>query len=251
MSLKALGLSIIFIWSAIYALYGCFLRYGTSLLPTTSSAGRCDSLVTPPVQIGLKILHFRAQTTFWNRAHDRLASGLADKHSSKWRSILTRFYDVGCVLGLVGMLVALSLLLWTTGNLFVSLLVASRQTWEHHEMIDGVGRSMKRTLEDTQVFHSGSSGRAFATIKPIVSHNLTFSFTLSYPPFWNAFWNATMTTSATLNVFSNLDPWRHGAPQSSPHRDLIRIHKSSYSWSRSCSIRGIVRVHVPTIVLGC
>lgn len=193
MSLKALGLSIIFIWFAIYALYRCFLRrtHDISLLPTTSSADirRRD---TSPVQINLSFLHLRAQTTFWNKSHDRLVSWLEDKHSSKWKSFLTQLYGVGCVLGLIGMLVSLGLLLWTTGNLSVSLLATSRQMWGRPEMIDDVGRSMKRTLGDTQVSLSGSSERAFATIKPIVSHNLTYSFTSSFPPL--------LLTSAALNM---------------------------------------------------
>lgn len=221
MSLKALGLSISFIWFAIYAVYGCLLRrtHDASLLPTPSSTGprRRDSFTTSSVQIGLKKMHLRVQTTAWNKAHDRLASRLANKHSNKSKTFLKQFYNGGCFLGLAGMIIALGLLPWTAGNLSTSLIETSRQTWGRHEMADSVARSMKRTLEDTQVSQDGPSGGAIAMIKPIVSYFLLYCLVPCDDEL------------RRTDHFFNLDPWGHGTPQSPPPRDSIRIHKSSYS----------------------
>lgn len=122
------------------------------------------------VQITLKKLHLRVQTTAWNRTHDQLASRLANKHSVKRKALLTRIYDGGCVLGLAGMIVALCLLLWTAGNLCVSLIETSGQLSGRHEITDSVSRSLKRALDDTQSSLSGPSKNAQAMLKPIVSH---------------------------------------------------------------------------------
>ncbi|KAG6833021.1 hypothetical protein H0H87_012279 [Tephrocybe sp. NHM501043] len=98
------------IWVGIHGVNHVLKRSARSLLPLASV--RSDWTVV------LKGLHLRVQTTRWNGPHDVLAASL--QHTRLVR-VLRSVYDLGSVVGVLGMLAALAFLLVTGAASAVSL----------------------------------------------------------------------------------------------------------------------------------
>ncbi|KAH9942695.1 hypothetical protein B0H21DRAFT_750382 [Amylocystis lapponica] len=79
-------------------------------------------------QVSAHQLSIRVQTTAFNDLHDLVTAALAKPHNLRWRSLLSRFYDVGSVLGVVGLVGALCILIWTTARLASALMPGSHHT---------------------------------------------------------------------------------------------------------------------------
>lgn len=118
MSLARSAFALIVPWALIHGFY-YFIKSprSQSLLPTVSgiSTRRRQGLWNASsTQVVLKNVHLRVQTTVWNAKHDVLTGMLRRRRRIGW--FLKLFYDVGCLLGVLGMLVGLGVLVWTSGQ---------------------------------------------------------------------------------------------------------------------------------------
>lgn len=118
MSLARPAIALVILWVLIHGV-DHFLKPSRShsLLPSSSasSSRRTPRLWnTSSTQFVLKNVYLRVQTTKWNVRHDVLAGTLIRKRKVGWA--LRWFYDIGCLLGLLGMLVGLGVLAWTSGQ---------------------------------------------------------------------------------------------------------------------------------------
>lgn len=175
MSLATLGISLALIWLTIYALNNYFLRRSqtrhSSLLPTPTSTGPRirNALNVSSVQVTLTNLHLRVQTTIWNTYHGKLASHLGSKQSTRINAFLVRFYYTGSALGLLGMICAIGLLIWTSRDMAKSLFENYFHNSEHNQVPKSALRSVKRTLDEIQNLQNVSTGKQKSILKPIVS----------------------------------------------------------------------------------
>ncbi|KAG6837015.1 hypothetical protein H0H93_016222 [Arthromyces matolae] len=126
MSLASAFLVLTLVWTVIYALH-YLLKWSSnhSLLPATTTTGHtrrriwsADSTTT----VVLKGLHLRVQTTALNLSHDLLASSLASSQKAYLRRALNHLYDAGAVISLLGMLLALGFLFFTSATSAVSII---------------------------------------------------------------------------------------------------------------------------------
>jgi hypothetical protein len=126
MGLGALIFLVSSFWAAIHGIN----RYKSShsLLPTTFHVrNRRQRLwALSSTNVTLHHVHLKISTTAWNHRHDRLAGRLAGPLSGV-KSCLGGFYDLGCFVGMIGMVVAVAILLWTTWSLGTNLFVVSGQ----------------------------------------------------------------------------------------------------------------------------
>ena len=156
MSFGTLCLSLTIFWLAIHALSTLFPNH-TTLLPTTAPRLRASS-----THITVKHLHLRIQTTTWNSVHDQLATRLASKPFRRARKALNCFYDIGSVVGVLGMVVGVGVLIWTLGELGVGVIgKLSAQEGQ-------VGGIVKRALESSRIIQTE---RTTSLLNPIVSHS--------------------------------------------------------------------------------
>lgn len=152
MSLAAASLWITSLWLVIYAVkYSC--RRPKFLLPLSQNR-RATTEVT------VKHLNIRLKTEAFNGFHDELAGWLSPNKSPVLRQRLLRLYDLGSLVGVIGMLLGFCLLFLTVASLSSELLHTGR---------DGHTSSTvtKRGLDHT----GGTASFASDTLKinPIVS----------------------------------------------------------------------------------
>lgn len=121
MGLGTLLFLVSFIWATIYSLDRYLSPHVHTLLPGSTGRRRARFWGTSSSKYILKHFHLRVQTTAWNNQHDILTNRVTSRHP-RIKLFLERFYDTGLVLGILGMLVAFGLLLWTAFSLMQSLL---------------------------------------------------------------------------------------------------------------------------------
>jgi S2P endopeptidase len=115
MSLGTLALSLTILWLAIHALdrlVRTHHRKHASILPSTSARNNINT-----THVTLHHIHLRIQTTTLNSTHERLSSAFSTKRFERLRNLLCWFYDLGSGVGVVGMVVGVSVLVWTVGEL--------------------------------------------------------------------------------------------------------------------------------------
>lgn len=154
MSLVTFTLLLSLLWAVIYIAENHWRkRAGRSILPS-SHGDRRGTLRN--VDVSLKQLHLRLKSTGWNAKHDTLASRLRTRLPGL-KLFLEHFYDVGSLLSILGMIVALGLLVWTAVFLFREGLWPPEST---------TPRLLKRGgKERDDIMQSSSS----SILKPIVS----------------------------------------------------------------------------------
>lgn len=109
-------------WAFVYALFYAALRYRrhtiASDLPAPLSLGSRgitrNFFKSSSTQVTLHKLSLRVHSTAFSSTHDHLTEVLWNPARSRARNALTRFYDMGSLLGVVGMLSSLFLLIWTS-----------------------------------------------------------------------------------------------------------------------------------------
>ncbi|KAG6897587.1 hypothetical protein C0992_013263 [Termitomyces sp. T32_za158] len=124
MSLASVLLVLTLVWATIYTLSYCLKpSKNHSLLPSANTARhtRRSIWTESTTTVVLKGLHFRIQTTAWNLAHDCLSTSLGTGQKARLRRVLKQFYDLGSVVCLMGMLVALGFLVTSGSTSAVSL----------------------------------------------------------------------------------------------------------------------------------
>lgn len=119
--MASLVLVLLLVWTVIHGA-NYFLRpsKAQSLLPTPQSFGRRRDRNN--TQVILNKFHLRVQTSAWNSRHDGLAKAVSERQGARLRSLLTSFYNVGCVMGVLGTVVALGLMVWNCANTLLPLL---------------------------------------------------------------------------------------------------------------------------------
>ncbi|KAI0712062.1 hypothetical protein C8Q76DRAFT_768815 [Earliella scabrosa] len=108
-------------WLALYALrhHRRQKHRGLSLpAPTSVSTSSPELFRTRETRVTLRNLHLNIQSTAWNASHQYLAARL--KRRDRWRAVLLLAYDIGSVLGVLGMLGSVLLLAWTAVRLAFS-----------------------------------------------------------------------------------------------------------------------------------
>ncbi|KAI0300117.1 hypothetical protein B0F90DRAFT_454255 [Multifurca ochricompacta] len=110
------------LWSLIHLTHRFYAPSfkSRSLLPT-SLTSRKRNLTT----VTLKGVYLRVESTALNYAHDILAQWLSRNRAVHFRTILRSTFDLGIMISLLGMAVALALLAWTFVQLARRLVVGS------------------------------------------------------------------------------------------------------------------------------
>lgn len=134
-------------WIALYALRHRRARaHRISTLPSLTSSARgpasTELFRSPATRITLDTCHLRYSSTAWNALHQSSTARLAKR--GDWRRVLQLAYDVGSVLGVLGMLGSVLLLLWTTVQLSSSLY--TRSGYSHTSGHSGI--SKRDIIED-------------------------------------------------------------------------------------------------------
>jgi len=107
------------IWSGLFLLatFWCLVhivhRFKRSKSPSSLLPSQLSSRTrTTTTSISLHSLHLKIFTTRWNSHHDELSSALSKRGNKTLSTAFRWFYDLGSVSGALGMLVALTGLLW-------------------------------------------------------------------------------------------------------------------------------------------
>ncbi|KZP28018.1 hypothetical protein FIBSPDRAFT_1039738 [Athelia psychrophila] len=171
MSFGTLSLSVIVLWLAIYALHRIFdssndhsnLPLPASAAASTSARYRAEESST---RVILDKLHLRVETNAFNKMHSRCISrftgtGINKGSGARGKKVLTLFYDAGSALGALGMIGALCIVLWTSGNLLGTLVA-----WFNASQPVEVGHS-KRGLDVAGDLNSRNEASG-PLLKPII-----------------------------------------------------------------------------------
>ncbi|KAF8958412.1 hypothetical protein BDZ97DRAFT_1668560 [Flammula alnicola] len=159
------------VWCIIHILHYATARKATSLLPAHSGSASATrrSLFgnSHHTKISLKALQVKVTTTRWNTYHDKLASFLMRRGKQNIATGFRWFYNLGSVMGPLGMLVAVLALLWmcaTSGWALFQKIAPS-----DIPDLSGTGRLMKRNSESTEDITSRTDGYSrFSSITPVI-----------------------------------------------------------------------------------
>ncbi|KAF8154677.1 hypothetical protein B0H34DRAFT_783787 [Crassisporium funariophilum] len=121
MSLGSATVLLASIWCIIHLLNYAVNRKGLSVLPTNqrnpgSIPHRYSIRNSHTTQVSLKALHLRISTTAWNGYHDVLAAHLARRGKYKLNWFFRWGYNLGTVVGILGMLTGLAVLFWLSAS---------------------------------------------------------------------------------------------------------------------------------------
>ncbi|KAG9311346.1 hypothetical protein JVU11DRAFT_8448 [Chiua virens] len=86
----------------------------------------CYQLSQNTTELVVRHLHARLKTDAFNGFHDKLSVSLSANNARTARQILLRLYDLGSLIGLVGMLLGFALLFFTVASLSSDILHAGR-----------------------------------------------------------------------------------------------------------------------------
>ena len=165
MSLGSGALVLIAIWCTIHLL-SYLTSHKSSILPNFQLRK-----FRRHTRVSLHFLHLKISTTSWNTYHDALSSSLSRR--GKYRivnALLKLTYNLGTILGALGILVAVVVLLWTCTSSAWILLQKMRGSTGTLD----ISHLMKRTIPETSKTHHPSS--PYLGITPVVSQ----AFSLSY-----------------------------------------------------------------------
>lgn len=125
MGFVALIYSVGFFWIILHALRYVLarrnLKANTGILPVSRSS-RNDERLWLNTKVVLKQAYLRIESTGYNDAHDRLIALLAKQAHARTRRALFILYDLGRLSGLIGILLVISLLLWSITSSAVNVL---------------------------------------------------------------------------------------------------------------------------------
>lgn len=113
MSLSSAVNSLWVFWGIVY----CAHRLRLYKASTETALPLHQRRRTSEWHITIRFLRVRVETSRWNTAHDKLLTRFKRGSASWTRTWLERFYTLGFVSGVVGMIVVLGFLLWTTWTL--------------------------------------------------------------------------------------------------------------------------------------
>lgn len=170
MSIGAAFLLLAVVWALIHLVYYLATRNAAPLLPTQAHAaprGRTAFLafqVPRHTQVSLSGIKLQISTTRWNAAHDRLGTFLSRRANRSAARAVQAAYDVGAVLGALGLLLAVlgvcaasAAAVWTLAGKIGILSPGP---------MDGVQTLARRGLTDNDA--AAPPRAAFPSIVPIV-----------------------------------------------------------------------------------
>lgn len=109
------------IWTTVHVVHYCLnSSRDQPLLPSSRPSRRRNSSGTSVI---LNKFHLRIQTSSWNSLHDVLTNRFARRRTL--RKIIINFYNVGSIMGVLGMLGATVLMIWTCYQTAMLLLKSS------------------------------------------------------------------------------------------------------------------------------
>ncbi|KAK0211143.1 hypothetical protein DFS33DRAFT_353756 [Desarmillaria ectypa] len=148
-------------WTAIHAIVRSLNSEKGSLLPTELRSSRSSRKLRGGTNVTVRYFHLKIESSAWNRYHDSLTGKLVSRRY-KWSSrTLTYFYNAGVAFGVLGMLCAIGLLLWTCANLFTEMF--------HHDSVVELHRVAKRDMEEVSHIEVRRSGSFVQAIIPGVT----------------------------------------------------------------------------------
>ncbi|KAK0196677.1 hypothetical protein F5146DRAFT_918911 [Armillaria mellea] len=128
------------LWTAIHAVVHSLNSRKGSLLPTELRSSRPSRKLRGDTHVTARYFHLKIESSAWNRHHDGLAGKLGSRRYQRYSNTLGYFYDAGVAFGVLGMLCAIGLLLWTCANLFT-------ETFHRGSAAD-VHRVVKRDMQE-------------------------------------------------------------------------------------------------------
>ena len=148
---------LIAIWCTIHLLFYTLTRKPSSILPTNAQ----PRSYRRHTRVSLHSLHLKISTTAWNTYHDTLSSFLARRGKHKLNTLFKIIYDLGTIVGAVGIVVAVAALVWICTHSAWMLLHKTKTT----DTLD-IPRLIKRAMPDLETPNTFPS---HLEITPIVS----------------------------------------------------------------------------------
>ncbi|KAK0228990.1 hypothetical protein IW262DRAFT_1265153 [Armillaria fumosa] len=148
-------------WTAIHAIVHSLNSEKSSLLPTEPRGSRPSRKLRGGTHVTAWYFHLKVESSAWNRYHDDLAGKLTSRRYRRSNKTLGYFYDAGVAFGVLGMLCAIGLLLWTCANLFT-------ETFHRDSVVD-VHRVVKRDIQEASRMDVGRSESFVHAIIPGVT----------------------------------------------------------------------------------
>ena len=165
MGLVTLAYAISVFWLALHAIRSFLSKRTTdsSILPSSTGSHLRRSSISwfnaSHVRVTLHAVHLKIETTGFNALHDAWAAQIRKANRALFRRVITAFYDVGSVAGVLGMIAALGLLWVTVWKSSLSILGWGTTTNGVGDP-GRVGTLMKRDFEeiivDTQSIESNA-----------------------------------------------------------------------------------------------
>ncbi len=169
MSVGAAVILLAVVWAFIHLVHYFTTRNAAPLLPTQAHdtprrrAAFFASHAPRHTQVSLSGLKMQISTTRWNATHDRLSTFLSRRANKRVAASVRVVYDVGTVLGALGMLLAV-LGVCAACAAAVWRLAGKLEMWSTVP-IDGVQGLMRRSFADEV---EEPPGATFPSIIPIV-----------------------------------------------------------------------------------
>lgn len=149
-------------WAVVYAVRGARTRSATkNVLPGSVEQGRKRH--NSRVEVQVTTFEIRAETTVLNDKHDFIMDFLDQESNAVLKRVLSAFYNIGSVVGAVGLVLGFVVLAWTPLQLLYSSLSHQMQTSSN---ASGV---YKRDLSDTRNNRGSSTSETRFSINPLVS----------------------------------------------------------------------------------
>ncbi|KAK0463696.1 uncharacterized protein EV420DRAFT_1638620 [Desarmillaria tabescens] len=148
-------------WTAIHAIVRSLNSEKGSLLPTELRSSRPSRKLRGGTHVTARYFHLKIESSAWNRYHDSLIGKLVSRRFQRSSRALGYFYDAGVAFGVLGMLCAIGLLLWTCANLFT-------ETFLRDSVVE-VHRVVKRDKQEASRIDVRGSGSFVQAIIPGVT----------------------------------------------------------------------------------
>lgn len=166
MSFGGFLLTLIAIWCVIHICYRFAERQNSLLLPTpvNASGRRPFAGASRHTTVSLNTLRLRVSTTRWNARHDQLTAFLAKRGNTVTSALFKGTYNLGIILGIVGMIAALIVCMASVWLVF--------QEWLHagdNIVTTGPALSKRMTTEVASNWGSYYSPSRLPAVKPLVS----------------------------------------------------------------------------------
>ncbi|EPQ51547.1 hypothetical protein GLOTRDRAFT_140954 [Gloeophyllum trabeum ATCC 11539] len=193
------------LWLAIHGLHKIFRSRRRDVLPLPTSSDRPSRVSTTAFSLFLQPVYLRIESTGLNARLETLATYLSDRKNVNVRRLVKRVYDVGAVLGVFGLALALAALTYATGETLFSVLAPANGTSPTFNNLTKRSSSDSAFAEGTTP-QASSYSRVINPIIPGVTVPLSHLSILLVALFWNQIvheaGHAIAATIETVDVLS-------------------------------------------------